>query len=159
MVLSPHNNSGWVQAHHPDKWGLLMEHSFSYKWVVILFFGVVGIIFTVSVFYLAAGNVAPDTYWGRKMTLPQSKDTLPRLSAGKVVLERDQGRQIGNRTFFYRGRREDRILFEVIIPEIDREYPYPFQVSETDIRNGAEIAGIRLELIAVRPNFVSVKFQ
>ena len=49
-----------------------MENSLAYKWVVILFFSVVGIIFTVSVVYLLMGNVAPDTYWGRKMTMPKT---------------------------------------------------------------------------------------
>lgn len=134
-----------------------MESSFNYKWVVILFFGVVGIIFTVSVFYLAAGNVAPDTYWGRKMTLPTSEDTGPNLSVDKHLLELDQGKTIGNRIFFYKGRQDDRIVFDVIIPELDRQYPYAFKVDLSGAKNGFEVAGIWFKLIAVRPNFVSVK--
>ena len=134
-----------------------MENSFSYKWIVILFFGIVGIMFTVSVFYLAAGNVAPDTYWGRKMTLPKSEETGPVLSVDKHVLELNQGKTIGNRTFFYKGRHGDQILFDVIIPEIDRQYPYSFKVSLPGAKNGFEVAGIWLQLITVRPNFVSVK--
>ncbi len=133
-----------------------MENSFNYKWVVILFFGVVGIIFTVSVFYLAAGNVAPDTYWGRKMTLPKTEDAGPTLSVDRHLLELDQGVAIGNRIFFYKGRQEDRIVFDVIIPELDRQYPYPFKVDLSLAKNGVEVAGIWLKLIAIRPNFVSV---
>ena len=106
-----------------------MENSFGYKWVVILFFGVVGIIFTVSVVYLVTGNVAPDTYWGRKMILPKSEGTGPMLSVDKHVLELNRGKKIGNRIFFYKGHQNDHIVFEVIIPEIDRQYPYPFKVS------------------------------
>lgn len=134
-----------------------MENSFGYKWVVILFFGVVGIIFAVSVVYLATGNVAPDTYWGRKMTLPKSEDTGPMLSADKHVLELDRGKKIGNRIFFYKGHQNDHILLEVIIPEIDRQYPYPFKVSLSDTQNGFEVAGIWFQLIAHRHNFVSLK--
>jgi hypothetical protein len=134
-----------------------MEKSFGYKWVVILFFGVVGMILAVSVVYLVVGNVAPDTYWGRKMTLPTSEETGSVLSADKHVLELGRGRKIGNRIFFYKGHRDDHIRFEVIIPEIDRQYPYPFNVTLADTENGFEVAGIRLELIALRPNFVSVK--
>ncbi|BBO70540.1 hypothetical protein DSCA_44700 [Desulfosarcina alkanivorans] len=134
-----------------------MEQSFSHKWVVILFFGVVGIIFTISMIYLAAGNVAPDTYWGRKMTLPKSEGTGSLLSTDKYVLERNLGRTIGDRTFFFRGRQNDHILFGVIIPEIDRQYPYPFKISLPQAGNGFEVAGIWLEIITVRPNFVSVK--
>lgn len=134
-----------------------MENSFDYKWVVILFFGVVGIIFTVSVFYLAAGNVAPDTYWGRKMTLPTSKDADPMLSVDKHVLELDQGKKIGNHIFFYRGRKDDQIVFDVIIPELDRQYPYHFKISLPNAKNGFEVAGIWFQLIALRPSFVSVK--
>jgi hypothetical protein len=134
-----------------------MENSLGYKWVVILFFGVVGIIFTVSVIYLAAGNVAPDTFFGRKMTLPKTEDAGPTLSADKHVLERGQGKTIANRIFFYKGRQGDQIVFDVIIPEIDRQYPYPFKIGLADASNGFEVAGIWFQLIAVRPNFVSVK--
>ena len=134
-----------------------MENSFAYKWVVILFFGVVGIIFTVSVIYLAAGNVAPDTYWGRKMTLPRSDDTGALLSMDKHLLELGRGKTIGNRILFYQGRQGDRITFDVIIPELDREYTYPFHVNLADTKNGFEVAGIWFRLLAVRPNFVSVK--
>jgi hypothetical protein len=134
-----------------------MENSFNYKWVVILFFGVVGIIFTVSVIYLAAGNVAPDTYWGRKMTLPKSEDAGPTVSVNKHVLELNRGKKIGNRIFFYKGRQDDRIVFDVIIPELDRQYPYPFKVALSGAKNGFEVAGVWFQLIALRPNFVSVK--
>ena len=132
-----------------------MENSFGYKWVVILFFGVVGIIFTVSVFYLAAGNVAPDTYWGRKMTLPKSGNAEPMRLEDKHLLELDQGKKIGNRIFFYKGRNDDQILFNVIIPELDRQYP--FEVNLAGTKKGFEVAGIWFELLAVRPTFVSVR--
>ena len=134
-----------------------MENSFAYKWVVILFFGVVGIIFTVSVIYLAAGNVAPDTYWGKKMTLPKSEEAGPALSVKKHLLELNRGKQIGNRIFFYKGRQDDRIVFDVIIPELDRQYPYLFKVDLSDAKNGFEVSGVWFQLIALRPNFVSVK--
>ena len=74
-----------------------MENSFAYKWVIILFFSVVGIIFTLSVLYLVAGNVAPDTYWGRKMTLPKSGVAGPTRSVDKHLLELNRGKKIGNR--------------------------------------------------------------
>jgi hypothetical protein len=134
-----------------------MENSFAYKWVVILFFGVVGIIFTVSVLYLAAGNVAPDTYWGRKMTLPRSEDAGPLRSADRHVLERDRGKKIGNHIFFYKGRQDNQIVFDVIIPELDRQYPYPFKISLPDAKSGFEVAGIWFELITVRSNFICLK--
>lgn len=134
-----------------------MENSFAYKWVVILFFGVVGIIFAISVFYLAAGNVAPDTYWGRKMTLPKTTDTGPGISSDKYLLELGQAKKIGNRIFIYQGRQDDRIRFDVIIPELDRQYPYPFKISLPDAKNGFEVAGIWFQLLAIRPNFVSVR--
>jgi hypothetical protein len=136
-----------------------MENSFNYKWVVILFFGVVVIIFTVSVFYLAAGNVAPDTYWGRKMTLPKAEDTVTPLSVDKHVLQLDQGKKIADRIFFYKGRQNDRIVFDVIIPEIDHQYPYPFKINLSNAKNGFEVAGVWFQLIAARPNFVSVKVR
>jgi hypothetical protein len=135
----------------------IMENSFNYKWVVILFFGVVGIIFTVSVFYLAAGNVAPDTFFGRKMTLPKSSTTSSGRSADRHVLELNQGKTIGNRIVFYKGRQGDRIVFDVIIPELDRQYPYSFKVDLSVAKNGFEVSGIWFKLITVRPNFVSVK--
>jgi len=134
-----------------------MENSFSYKWVVILFFGVVGIIFTASVIYLAAGNVAPDTYWGRKMTLPKSGDAGLSLSGDKHLLELGQGKKIGHRILFYKGRHDDWIAFDVIIPELDRQYPYPFKVDLSSAKNGFEVAGIWFQLIALRPNFVSLR--
>ncbi len=134
-----------------------MKSSVAYKWVVILFFAVVGIIFTVSVIYLAMGNVAPDTYWGRKMTLPKTEDADPLRSIDKYILELDQAQTIGNRIFLYQGRQVDHIVLNVIIPEIDRQYSYPFRISIPEAKNGVEVAGIRFQLIAVRPNFVSVK--
>lgn len=136
-----------------------MEKSFSYKWVVIIFFGLAGIAFTASVFYLMAGNVAPDTYWGRKWTLPKSKDDVLSISPAKIVLELDQGTPIGDRTFFFRGRRGDGILLDVIIPEIDRNYAYPFTIGLEEAKNGAAVADIRFRLLTVRPTFVSLKIN
>lgn len=134
-----------------------MENSPAYKWIVILFFGMVGIMFTASVAYLVAGNVAPDTYWGRKMALPKSNSTGSALSVDKYVLQLDEGVTIGNRIFYYKGRQDDQITFNVIIPELDRQYPYPFKIALPNSKNGFEVAGIWLQLIAVRANFVSVK--
>ena len=134
-----------------------MENSKSYKWIVILFFGIVGIMFTASVIYLAAGNVAPDTYWGNKWRLPKNEGTPKLLSADKYVIELDQGLPIGNRIFFYKGRQGKLIRFDVIIPELDRQYPYAFKVDIEKTKDGFEVAGIWLQLIAVRDNFVSLK--
>ena len=134
-----------------------MENSWSYKWVVILFFGIVGIMFTASVIYLAAGNVAPDTFFGRTWRLPKTEETPKLLSADKYVLERDRGIPIGNRIFFYKGRQGNLIRFDVIIPELDRQYPYAFKIDIEKTRSGFEVAGIWLQLIAVRANFVSLK--
>ena len=134
-----------------------MENSWSYKWVVILFFGIVGIMFTASVIYLATGNVAPDSFFGRQWKLPKTEETPKLLSADKYVLERDQGVPIGNRIFFYKGRQGNLIRFDVIIPELDRQYPYAFKIDIEKTRNGFEVAGIWLQLIAVRANFVSLK--
>ena len=134
-----------------------MEHSWSYKWVVILFFGIVGIMFTAAVIYLATGNVAPDTYWGRKWRPPETDETPKLLSTDKYVLELDQGIPIGNRVFFYKGRQGNLIRFDVIIPELDRQYPYAFTVDIKKNKNGFEVAGIWLQLIAVRNNFVSLQ--
>ena len=134
-----------------------MENSWSYKWVVILFFGIVGIMFTASIFYLVTGNVAPDSFFGRQWKLPKTEDSPKLLSADKYVLERDQGMPIDNRIFFYKGRQGNRIRFDVIIPELDRQYPYTFTVDLKKTKNGFEVAGIWLQLIAVRDNFLSLK--
>ena len=134
-----------------------MENSFSYKWVVIFFFGIVGIMFTASIIYIATGNVAPDTYWGNKWRLPKTEESPKLLSSDKYVLERDQATPIGNRIFFYKGRQGNQIRFDVIIPELDRQYPYAFQVDIETTKNGFEVAGVWLQLIAVRNNFVSLK--
>ena len=134
-----------------------MEKSLTYKWVAALFFGIVGVMFTASVVYLAAGNVAPDTYWGKKMTLSPSSTKGPALSVNKHVLELDHGVTIGNRIFYYMGRQGDTLHFNVIIPELDRQYPYPFKVDLSQSKNGFEMAGIWFQLIAARSNFVSLK--
>ena len=134
-----------------------MENSLTYKWVAALFFSIVGVMFTASVFYLAAGNVAPDTYWGRKMTLSPSGTSSPELSSSKHVLELNNGVTIGNRIFYYRGRQGDTLRFQVIIPELDRQYPYPLKVDLSQSKNGFEMAGIWFQLIAARSNFVSLK--
>lgn len=135
-----------------------MEKSVDYRWVVALFFTVVGVAFVASILYLATGGVAPDTYWGRKMTLPR---TETQASGGRTprtyLIELNKSQPIGDRIFFYRGRQGDRILLDVIIPEIDSQYAYPFTISLGDARKGVEVAGLRLRLNAVRPNFVSFK--
>lgn len=135
-----------------------MENSLAYKWVVIFFFGIVGIMFAGSIVYLAAGKVAPDTYWGRKMTLPKSESTnAAPIAVDRHVLQLDQGQQIGNRIIFYKGRQDNVIHFDAIIPELDRQYPYSFKVDLAKAKNGFEVAGIWFQLITVRRNFVSVK--
>lgn len=128
--------------------------------MVILFFSVVGIIFTVSVIYLAAGNVAPDTYWGRKMTLPASagdNNDRPGYATDKVVLKLNQGQRFANRIFFYRGYRNDHLMLDVIIPEIDHEYSYPYRIDLKKAKAGFDLADIRFRLITVRSHFVSLQ--
>jgi hypothetical protein len=138
---------------------MTVEKSFSYKWVVIIFFGVVGIAFTASVIYLAAGNVAPDTYWGRKWTLPKSTDDAPPPVPSKYVLELNRATRIGDRVFYFRGRRGDQMLLEVIIPEIDRKYAYPFRVGLKEAKNGVNVAGIRFNLLIIRPTFAKLEIS
>ena len=134
-----------------------MEKSLAYRWVVTLFFTVVGVAFVLSIAYLVAGNVAPDTYWGRRMTLPKTDDDRPGFSSTTFVLELDKGQSIGDRVFYFRGRDGDQILLEVVIPEIDRQYAYPYRINLGDARTGVEIAGLRLRMNALRPSFVSFK--
>ena len=135
-----------------------MENSMAYKWVVIFFFGIVGIMFAGSIVYLLAGNVAPDTYWGRKMTLPKSENTATApLAVDRYILQLDEGQPIGDRIIIYKGRQANLIHFDAIIPELDRQYPYSFKVDLAKAKNGFEVAGIWFQLITVRRNFVSVK--
>ena len=91
------------------------------------------------------------------MTLPKSEDAGPDLSIDKYLLELDEGKTIGHHIFFYKGRQDDQIVFDVIIPQLDRQYPYSFKVDLSGAKNGFEVAGIWFKLITVRPNFVSVK--
>lgn len=134
-----------------------MESTQAYKWVVILFFGVVGIMFSASLIYLATGNVDPTTFFGRKMTLPKTDADRVGFSKETRVLELGKQVNIGDRIFTYKGRQDDSIRFDVIIPEIDRQYPYPFKVDIRQSRNGFEVAGIWLQMVTVRANFVSLR--
>ena len=133
-----------------------MQNSLSYRWFVIAFFSIVGLAFLASVVYLAVGNLAPDTYWGRKWTLQRTGNTADLRSPDKFVLELNKGIRIGTRTFFYDGIQGGQILLRVIIPELDRQYPYPFRVEIRKAKHGFEVAGIQLELITARSNFASV---
>jgi hypothetical protein len=137
-----------------------MENASAYKWVVILFFSVVGIIFTVSVIYLAAGNVAPDTYWGRTMTLPTSdrdNNDQPGYATDRVVLKLNQRRWVGKRIFFYRGCQDDQLMLDVIIPEIDQEYSYPFRIGLKEAKTGFDLADVRFRLVTMRSQFISLQ--
>ena len=91
------------------------------------------------------------------MTLPKSMSTSSGLSVDRHILELNRGKTIANRILFYKGRQGDRIVFDVIIPELDRQYPYSFKVDLSGAKNGFEVAGIWFQLIALRPKFVSVK--
>jgi hypothetical protein len=91
------------------------------------------------------------------MTLTPSAKDASSMTVDKHVLELDKAKQIGNRIFFYRGRQGDQIRLDVIIPELDRQYPYPFKVNLEKAKIGVEVAGIWLRLLSVRPSFVSVK--
>ena len=134
-----------------------MESTQAYKWVVILFFGVVGIMFSASLIYLATGNVDPTTFFGRKMTLPKTDTASIGFSKETRVLELGKQVTIGNRIFTYRGHHDGSIRFDVIIPEIDRQYSYPFSIDIRQSRNGFEVAGIWLQMVTVRANFVSLR--
>ena len=134
-----------------------MENTRSYKLFVIIFFSIVGVMFTASLAYLATGRVAPETFFGRKMTLPPSATPTLGLASDRHVLELDKTAIIGKRIFVYKGRQDDQIHLEIIIPEIDRQYPYTFKIDIEKSRKGFEVAGIWLQLLTVRPNFVSLK--
>jgi len=134
-----------------------MQNSLSYRWFVIAFFSIVGMAFLASVVYLAVGNLAPDTYWGRKWKMPRSENNAELRSPDKVILELNKGIRVGNRTFFYRGLQNDQIMLDVIIPELDRQYSYPFRISFQQGKHGFEVAGVNLKLITARSNFASVK--
>lgn len=134
-----------------------MESTQAYKWIVIIFFGIVGIMFSASLIYLVTGNVDPTTFFGHKMTLPKTDTDSIGFSKETRVLELGKPVNIGNRIFTYTGRQDGSIRFDVIIPEIDRQYSYPFKVDIRQSRNGFEVAGIWLQLLSVRANFVSLR--
>lgn len=134
-----------------------MENTRAYKLFVIVFFSIVGVMFTASLAYLATGRVAPDTFFGRKMTLPKSTAPDVGLATDRHVLERDKTVTIGNRIFVYKGRQGDQIHLDIIIPEIDRQFPYTFKIDIEKSKKGFEVAGIWLQLLTVRSNFVSLK--
>ena len=134
-----------------------MEDSMAYKWVVILFFGIVGLMFAGSIVYLAAGNVAPDTYWGRSTALPKSTTDPTATPVDRYVLRLDQGQPIGNRIFFYRGRQDDHLRFDVIIPELDPQYPYAFKIDLATAENGFDVAGIWFHLVTLRRSFIGLQ--
>jgi hypothetical protein len=133
-----------------------MESSVNYKWVVILFFGIVGLMFMASVFYLTTGRIPTDTYFGRRMELPKWDDTVLDRSPSKFVLQLNKGKRIGNRVFFYKGFEKGQLLLDVIIPELDSQYSYPMKISVKKAKKGVEVSDYTLKLTTFGSSFATV---
>jgi hypothetical protein len=133
-----------------------MERSVNYKWVVILFFGIVGAMFMASVFYLTMGRIPTDTFFGRRMELPNWDQTVVDRSPSKFILELNKGKKIGNRVFFFKGIEEGYFLLDVIIPELDTQYSYPMKISVKKAKKGFVVADDTLKLTSLGSSFAIV---
>ncbi|MFH1155274.1 MAG: hypothetical protein V1793_15800 [Pseudomonadota bacterium] len=138
-----------------------MDNDRSEKWLPILFFSIVGGLFVFFSYYLVANASNPEPS-GQAMDSPQAVDN--RMAEVQLIppdfttltLTLDTEVQVNDKRFIYRGMEDNTIRIEVIIPALDPDRGYMYQVSMDRAEKGFSLSGRYFKLVSARQKRIRI---
>ncbi len=109
------------------------------KWLLIGFFGAIGLFFLYFLLFVAIGKRLDPRYWrprpaGRISTSKAGFD-------GKLLLEKAQPFEFGDLKMTYRGMEHGKVVLDVVIIPLDAEYAYRHRIPRSLFGRPVRIAG------------------
>jgi len=105
-----------------------VEETKKRRLISFTFFIFLGLIFAALIYWIASGNTDPnyERILSNKKPIDRFERTLP--DTDKIVLNINGKKHLENMILIYKGRERSNVKFDVIIPDLDREYPYPYTI-------------------------------
>lgn len=121
-----------------------MNGSNENKWPTIIFFLTTGFFFFGCVWYLWAGNFAPDTprFTHDAGKIAQADPQKP------ILLIKDRETIVGNTRVIYRGRHDGSLHVELYILELDPHFAYSHHIDQDKARDGFNLGDQQFRLLA-----------
>ena len=124
------------------------------NWRSRLFFGFTGLFFSWATYYLSTNTIDP-AYQASIQTA--AKGTPLNLDVGdfeELRLSLDVPVTVGPNQFVYKGKQDNCLLIDVLIPALDRGFAYHHAIPMEKAERGFNLAGQELVLISASWNGV-----
>ena len=135
-----------------------MEETRKRRWLIILFFTVLTVLFVSFIYFGFKGPIDPryrrrleEAVQQYRKQADAKKDTI------NVVLSKGKTRQIGNIVLGYRGIENDTLLIDVIILELDPEMTYPHKIPSSKKKQEIRLGGQPFKIISAGKSSVHLR--
>ena len=125
-----------------------MDEVLKNKWMVRLFFIGTAVFFTGFVLYIIANPKIPGYMWSRPQPAAPVEKNVALVPGDEIALVVERETVIGKNRYLYQGRIDGKVVFQVVIPDLDPEYAYVHRVPIADAQKGFRLAGRTFRLIA-----------
>ena len=132
----------------------MTERTQGQKWLLTAFFTAIGLFFIYFIISVSKGNVDP-VYNRRPPGMPLRTDA-PR-TAGELVLHKDQPQTFGRLLLTYRGISNGDLVLDVVLLELDPDYPYRHRIPKNSAAQGFRMANTDFRILSAGPKKLSLE--
>ena len=126
-----------------------MEETKKRRWLIILFFTVLAVLFSSFIYFGYKGPIDPRYRRRLEETVQQyRKQASAKTDTINVVLSKGQKRQIGNIILSYRGIEKSTLLIDVVILELDPEMTYPHKIPTSKKKQQIRLGGQPIKIVS-----------
>ena len=125
-----------------------MDDVLKNKWMTRLFFIGTTVFFAGFVLYIIANPNTPGYMLGSQQPPPVVRENVSFAPGDEITLVVDKVTVIGKSRYRYQGRAGSKVLFQVVIPDLDPEYGYIHRVAIADAKKGFRLADRTFRLLA-----------
>ena len=127
------------------------------NWRSRLFFGFTGLFFSWATYYLSTNTIDPAYQTSMQTAANRTPLNLSLENFKEVRLPLDVPVTVGPNRFVYKGKKDDCLLIDVLIPALDRGFTYQHAISMEKAERGFNLAGQELVLISASRNGVRLE--
>ena len=124
------------------------------KWIVILFFSSLFLIFSYLLYYLTTGTYDPSAR--RWVSRTEARDLIPQ-GAGNFVLKKKQHTVTGNLKITYLGMAAGAILIDLVILDLDPVYAYRYRIPVAKAKKEFLLSNSRFRASSVTPDNIRLE--
>ena len=135
-----------------------MEETKKRRWLIILFFTVLTVLFSSFIYFGYKGPIDPRYRRRLEETVQQyRKEASAKKDTINVVLSKGQKRQIGNIILGYRGIEKDALLIDVVILELDPQTTYPHKIPTSKKKQEVRLGGQPFKIVSAGKSTIQLR--